>query len=136
MYRTREDTLKGEPWPCATASDGTFTQCIELVSAVRWRPQHVHGHGVAVGVAAFEQGQRQGVLDRVLDHPPQGPGPEVGVVAGLRQPVLGLVGDDQGQPAPGHGLGQGGDLDVHDPADVGLGQVTEADHLVDTRGAS
>ncbi len=47
--------------------------------------------GRSLEVAALEQSQGQRILDLLLQQAPQRPRPEVGVVAGLRQPGPGLV---------------------------------------------
>src|SRR5580658_4257652 len=39
----------------------------------------INGDDVAVGVATFQERHGQLVLHRVLEHPPQGPRPQVGV---------------------------------------------------------
>ena len=55
----------------------------------------VHDDGVAVVVAALEQGQGQRVADLALDEPLERPGPEDRVVAPPGQPGLGRLGDLQ-----------------------------------------
>src|SRR5579875_4180899 len=110
---------------------GTAPQCTRASAQLEPLPAGVDGDGGTLWVAALEQGKRQGVLDRALQHPAQRAGPESRVVAGLGQPLAGRIGDLQAKAPLGQPCGQAPQLDVHDPPQVLLGEGTEAHDLVD-----
>ena len=79
-----------------------------------------HGDGRALEVAAFRERQGQGILDLALEHPAQGSRPEVGVVAGVGQPRLGVGVHHQRQAALGQPTAQLVELHPDDHHEVGL----------------
>ena len=62
----------------------------------------------------FKEGEGQLVLHLPLDHPPQRAGAEVGVVPLVREPLLGVGRDDEGEPPLGQPGAQPGELNADD----------------------
>src|SRR5436309_2252408 len=112
-------------------------ECSPYAAAAPWLLEdkvsvgHVDVHGGAVGVAALEQGERQGIADLALYHPLEGPRAKHRVVTLVGDPRTSLVGDFERQPPLGQPVGEDRQLDVDDLGDVALRQRPEPDDLVD-----
>src|SRR5687768_3213801 len=95
-------------------------------------PVHrVHVDGVARVELALKEHLRKRVGDLVLDLPRQRPSAEVRVVADRGDVVLRFVGDDERDFLRGELLAHALKLELHDLADLGLGERCEHHRRVD-----
>ena len=85
------------------------------------------GDVVALGEFAGQDFAGEGVFDVALDGAAQGARAECLVVALAGEPVAGVVGEFDCDAVFSKAVGDFGDADVHDLADLGLGEWVEDD---------